>query len=503
MEWLEKAIAAISPQRAYMRRAWRQELERSYDAADGSRYNQAWRAVNQSAENEDRPSRDIIRARARDLERNSDIMKSILSAYRRNVVGYGYTLQAQTGDDAVNERLESLWKQWCKAEHCDVTGDQSMVQLARMALNRKKVDGGILIRKCYSGDWIVPLQLQALEVDELDVGWAKPNKKGNQVVAGVEYNSHKKAVGYWVKQYQLNGWDIAKPEFVPADRMIFLWSKSRPSQVREISDMAATATRIRDINEYLTAVAVKERMAACTGLIVKSALPTGGFGRSSAPQAGQSDYAGKKIVPGMVFKLNAGDDVEVVDPSGTGDDATIFAKLQISMIAAGQGLSYETMSRDMHGSTYSSARQGAIEDELTYIEEKELLMELYTKVYESFVSTAVLSGAVDIPDFFEDPQRWLKHDWAERPKPWVDPEKEANANAKAVQTLQKTFKDFCAENGADWRTVIDDTAEAITYAQGKGVNLFEILYQDKGSTGQSGAGEAAGGAEPEQWDQKP
>lgn len=502
MEWLEKAIEAISPQRAYMRRAWRQELERSYDAADSSRYNQAWRAVNQSAENEDRPSRDIIRARARDLERNSDIMKSILSAYRRNVVGYGYTLQAQTGDDEVNERLESLWKQWCQAEHCDVTGDQSMVQLARMALTRKKVDGGILIRKCYSGDWIVPFQLQALEVDELDSGWAKPHRKGNTVVAGVEYDRHKKAVGYWVRQYQLDGWEITKPEYVPADRMIFLWSKNRPSQVREISDMAATATRIRDINEYMMAVSVKERMAACTGLVVKTALPTGGFGRSNSQQTGQSDYAGKKIVPGMVMKLNAGDDVEVVDPSGTGDDATNFAKLQISMIAAGQGLSYETMSRDLRGSTYSSARQGAIEDELTYIEEKELLMELYTKVYESFVQVAVLSGAVEVPGFFEDPQRWLRHEWAERPKPWVDPEKEANANAKAVQTLQKTFKDCCAENGADWRTVIDDTAEAITYAQGKGVNLYEILYQDKGSAEQSRAPGTNGGAGQKQGNQE-
>lgn len=503
MEWLEKAIAAISPQRAYMRQAWRQELERSYDAADHSRYNQAWRVANQSAEHEDSPSRDIIRARARDLERNSDIMKSILSAYRRNVVGYGYTLQAQTSDDAVNERLESLWKQWCKAEHCDVTGDQSLVQMARMALTRKKVDGGILIRKCYSGNWLVPLQLQALEVDELDTGWAQPHRKGNLVVSGVEYDRHKKAVGYWVKQYPLDGWDIAKPEFVPADRMIFLRSKNRPSQVREISDMAATATRIRDINEYLTAVAVKEQMAACAGLIVKRTMPTGGLGRSGVQRGGDGDYSGKKIVPGMIMTLQTGDDVTVVDPKQTGDDATNFAKLQISMIAAGQGLNYETMSRDMHGSTYSSARQGAIEDELTYIEEKELIMELYTKVYESFVSTAVLSGAVTIPGYFEDAEPWLRHEWAERPKPWVDPEKETNANAKAVQTLQKTFKEFCAENGTDWRTVIDDTAEAMAYAQGKGVNLYEILYQKTGDAPKADAGAGADAAEPKPGDAEP
>ena len=37
------------------------------------------------------------------------------------------------------------------------------------------------------------------------------------------------------------------------------WTKHRPSQLREVSDLSPTITRVRDTNEFITAVSVKER----------------------------------------------------------------------------------------------------------------------------------------------------------------------------------------------------------------------------------------------------
>lgn len=146
MGFIDNVIAAVSPKKAYEREAWRQGLEaiRGYDAAGFGRINAGWRAHNESAEITDRHSRDVVRARARDLERNSDILQAVILAYKRNVVGKGYTLRAKTGDDAINRQIESLWRRWCKARNCDVTGEQSFTEILRMAVERKKVDGGIL-----------------------------------------------------------------------------------------------------------------------------------------------------------------------------------------------------------------------------------------------------------------------------------------------------------------------------------------------------------------------
>lgn len=83
----DKIVAAVSPRRACEREAWRQQLEilRGYDAAGYGRLNAGWRVHNESAEVTDRFSRDVVRARARDLERNSDIAQSTVSNYLSSI----------------------------------------------------------------------------------------------------------------------------------------------------------------------------------------------------------------------------------------------------------------------------------------------------------------------------------------------------------------------------------------------------------------------------------
>ena len=111
MNWLDGIIGFFSPEWGARREAWRRCLDeqRHYDAGDYSRGNANWRVLNQSAEFTDRYSRDNVRARARDLERNSDMMNSVIGAYTRNVIGGGYTLQAKTGSDAMNDTIEAAW----------------------------------------------------------------------------------------------------------------------------------------------------------------------------------------------------------------------------------------------------------------------------------------------------------------------------------------------------------------------------------------------------------
>ena len=89
MGFIDNMIAIFSPKKAAERIAWRSAYEdmRNYDAGGFGRLNAGWRVSNYSAEATDRTSREWVRARARDLERNSDIMNSVLGAYKRNVIG--------------------------------------------------------------------------------------------------------------------------------------------------------------------------------------------------------------------------------------------------------------------------------------------------------------------------------------------------------------------------------------------------------------------------------
>lgn len=490
MNWLDQLIGWVSPETGYKREAYRRalEVERNYDAAGHDRLNASWRVLNESGEITDRYSRDTVRARARDLERNSDIMNSVAGAYKRNVFGAGYRLRANCGDDTLNHELECFWKLWCKKQNCDVTGTQSFNAMMRMAVRRKKIDGGIILLKRYTSDGLIPFKLQALEVDELDLSAMTTHKKENKVVGGIEYNSYNRPVGYYIKQYSIDGLTEERPVYIEAKNVIFFFTKTRPSQIREMSDMSQTISRIRDVNEFMRAVSVKERILACLSVFIERDLPPsgGGPGRVAGSAGGsggeQYNYQGKTLTPGMIQYLNQGDKVQAVVPSGQATDATAYVKQEIRLVGAGQGLSYETTSRDMSESNYSSARQGMIEDDLTYVDDKDQLMEIMDEIYETFVISLVLSGKINIQNFWSKKESYMEHTWIQAPKRWIDPLKEANANKTALNTGQKTWGDLASENGKDWKDQIDEMAEIIEYGNSKGIDMGGVIFGNSKAT---------------------
>ena len=119
------------------------------------------------------------------------------------------------------------------------------------------------------------------------------------------------------------------------------------------------------------------------------------------------------------------------------------------------GLSYEAVSRDMSRSTYSSARQGSLEDKKTYTPQQKYMIEhLLDVIYPEWLDWAVLSGQIAIPGYFRNPATFRKHVWISSGWDWIDPAKETSANLTALQTNQKTLQEICAEKGKDWREVL-------------------------------------------------
>ena len=477
----------IAPKWAYERQAYRQayEMQRNYDAGMFDERNENWRVHNESAEYTDKNYRDIIRARSRDLERNSDLMNAQIYPWTRNVVGKGFELEAMSGDQLFDDAIEKLWRKWCKKDNCDVTGSQSFWEMARMAVRRKRIDGGILFIKCYTRGGITPFKLQALEVDELDTARIAPKYKGNKVVGGIEYNSHNFAVGYWIREYDIQGYQRMSSRFIKRENIIFYFSKNRPSQIREMPEMASTLERIKEVNGYIEAATVKERIAACLSVFIKNVLPAPQLGRMT--KNGQKNYKGLRLSPGMVTQLNQGDEVDIVNPGVSATNGSDFIKTMSRIISAGQGVSYEATSRDLTQANYSSARQATIEDEETFVPEQQKLKdEFLDEAYESFVISAVLSGAVECPDFWANKDMYLAHEWNRKPKRWIDPVKEANANKIAVATGQKTVADLWREDGRDYKDVIKEMKEIQDYAAEIGLKS-DLVYLSGG--GDNNAGE--------------
>ena len=191
----------------------------------------------------------------------------------------------------------------------------------------------------------------------------------------------------------------------------------------------------------------------------------------------------------MIREMDPNDEIQVVNPNGQGTDATTYIKLMQHMISAGQGLSYEATSRDMSETNYSSARQGMIEDDLTYDDEKELLLEVMDEIYETFVISCVLAGVIPAPGFWENKEKYLAHSWTAAPKKWIDPSKEATANKIALNTGQKTFQQMAAENGMDWKEQMDEILEVLEYARERGLEMGGVMFGKDGLFNPDGKGE--------------
>ncbi|MDO5397461.1 MAG: phage portal protein [bacterium] len=445
---------------------------RNYDAGSYERTNRNWVAVNDSGEATDKNYRARVKARSRDLERNTDIMNAFIHPWLRNVAGQGFTLEAKTGNDVLDEQLERLWEKWTKKDNCDVTGTQSLWEMLRMAVRRKRVDGGILFVKCYTPRGILPFKLQVLETDELDDNAFIPHFKGNRVVGGVEYDSYNYAVGYHIREYDIQGYQIPQSHFVERERVIFYFSKTRPTQIREMPEMAAGIPRMKEVNGYIEATTIKERMAACFGLVIKKTQPSGTLGRAAVNGERKTNYRELELTPGMVTQLNDGDDLQVVNPGTSAANSAEYLKTLQRLIASGQGISYESASRDLSSANYSSARQATIEDEETFAwDTQKLVDEILDEVYASFVEAAVLSGEINIPDYFTNQDKYIEHEWNRKPKRWIDPMKEANSNKIALETGQKTLADIWRDGGRDYRTVLNEMKEILDYAQEIGLRV--------------------------------
>lgn len=152
----------------------------------------------------------------------------------------------------------------------------------------------------------------------------------------------------------------------------------------------------------------------------------------------------------MLVPLNPGESVEFTSPP---DDRNYdsFTKNHLRAIAVGLGCTYFQASGDLKDANYSSLRGGLVEFRRTIEQLQHLIIvpQLCEPVWRRFVTMAVMSGAVDAPDFFDDPEPYLSADWLPPAFDWVDPLKDIRAEIESIEAGLKSRAQSVAEAGYD------------------------------------------------------
>jgi lambda family phage portal protein len=243
---------------------------------------------------------------------------------------------------------------------------------------------------------------------------------------------------------------------VDAKRVIFLWRKQRFSEYREHSLMAPIIDTIHDLYDFMRSVTYAQKILAAICVFIKKTLPdqvgtTLGRFMGTDPDTGQKRRE-QKIKPGQIVELQPGEDISTVEPSGSSTDANVFMTGTQRRASAALGLSLEATSRDVSQVDYSSARQNYLQDQSTYIDWQQWLLDHFlNEVFEEFFISCVLAGTIEAPDFWTNKDKYMSYKFIQRGFDSIDPYKTAMANKILLETHQVTLEELFARRGLDYK----------------------------------------------------
>lgn len=431
--------------------------KREYSAANVSRLFNDFKDSNRSADSELQPVIRILRNRSRDLARNNEYVKRYLYLLKTNVIGdRGFTLQVKAQnatemlDEIGNQAVESSFRAWGKVGKCTVDGKLSWVDAQKMAIEGLARDGEVFVVKHRNAAFKDSFAIEFIEPDRVDETLSRQTSNGNEIRMGVEFDKFRRPVAYHMLSYHPGDYDYttssASPKHirVPADRVIHLFMSVRAGQTRGEPWTAGALSAIKQLSGFREAAVVNARVGAS-----KMGFFTSPAGDGFAADAMDQNVPIMDAEPGTFHQLPTGISFTSFDPQFPSSEFDSFHKSVLKGIASGLGVSYTSLSNDLEATSYSSIRQGALEERDFYRGIQQFMMEHFVRpVYESWLESAMELNSFDIPmrqfPRFADASEFRGKAWS-----WVDPQKEMNAAILGLKNGILSLQDVASQYGKD------------------------------------------------------
>jgi lambda family phage portal protein len=425
-----------------------------YHGAVSNRLTADWHPINQSADSETHQSLRVLRARSRDLARNNPYFSNFLNLTESNVIGpKGIRVQAQVrrGNGQyvadANEKIEKAFKSWGKIKSCDATGRLSWSDVQRLFVRGMMCEGEVILRVLYRGPF--GLELQFIDPDWLDESF---NDRDRNIVMSIEADEYGRPVAYHFKPpyYDLGSrtTGATRPVRVPAEEVIHMFIPERVNQTRGIPKCHTVMNKLNMLGGYEEAELVAARVSAAK---MGFYLPPAGEVIATDEEFDLLD----EVEPGTLMQLPEGFDFKPFDVDHPTTAFRDFTKSMLRAIAAGLNVSYNTLSVDLEGVSYSSVRQGSIQErDVWKLLQQWVIEHLCQPVFEKFLM--INYSRLELPmRYFEQA---LEPQWRPRGFEWVDPQKDQNANVIAIENALACRTDIIAEAGDDFDEVIEQLA---------------------------------------------
>jgi lambda family phage portal protein len=412
-------------------------------------------------------SLDYLRARTRDAVRNNPWANAAIDAWVANIVGTGIRPRWRLDDEAVREKLHDLWNAW--VEESDPEGAAPFYgQQAQVC--RGAIDGGnsFARRRIRPLSWglSVPLQIQVIEGDQLAESKNDTLANGNTIRLGVERNKRGKILARHFykhhpgeRRYGFVGNDLETVR-VPEAQIAHIYRIERPGQLLGAPWFASVLVRLRELDQYEDAELVRKKTAAMFAAFVEEAAVGQNNPLGIKPNQLDALSNAVSLEPGLLQYLKPGQKIQFSNPADVGITFEPWLRYQLLSIAQGIGVTYEMLTGDLRGVSYSSIRAGLMEfrRKCEMVQHHMMVFQFCRPVVNWWLDLAVSSGAIKLIDYVTRRREYCRVTWRPQAWDWVDPENESNAAIAGIRAGLKQRSIIAQSLGYDTEEIDRENA---------------------------------------------
>ncbi len=425
---------------------------RGYRAAKDGKNTTPWLGGSQSADAEILTELPALRSRSREINRDDPIGSGLTNNFARNVIGTGLRPQARTASPNKNQVIEQVWAE--RSNRLYPADDLLHAEAQALLFAKVLEDGEILVKQGKrAGKPTRAVWFEAIEADRLATPInAKPQDPAGEIRDGVEKDRYGRVVAYHVRKrhpgdtFQPPQADTSDFIRVPRWACRHLKITQRPGQSRGVPLFHAILQDLRDLDLLLLASLKRVQIAACLSVFIKSEKALTNLMDVTAEKYGYKlDQA---LEPGMMFKLHPNEDVTTLLPNFPTPELEPFIIMIARRIGAALGVSWQVVLKDFAKSTYSSARTDLLESRQVYVWlQRWFIAKQLDWEWRVVLEDARLRGdprLAGVTDADIQLVQWFGDGWR-----WIDPYKEAQANAVGLRTGQIVLEDLWIQDGKD------------------------------------------------------
>jgi lambda family phage portal protein len=529
LNFLDKCIAAVSPERAVRRAAAREALRfansgyGNYGANTTKKSMRGWMYYGGSPKEDIEDNLSVLRQRSRDAYMGIPVASAALKTLRTNVVAGGLIPSPQIDAEYLGmspEQTEELqakimreFSLWADTPTCDADRVDNFWKLQQLAFMSYLMNGdsfALLPMKDHPGQ-PYSLRVRLIEADRV----CSPDNfdrmlpcevQGHrvyQIVQGIETDEDGMVVAYWICNRHPLASLANQPGALEWTRVeaygetgrpnvLHIMNRERAGQRRGVPVLAPVLESLKQLGRYTDAEITAAVISAMFTVFIKSATVQDGkpIGEMIPPDQliDSQDQSSIELAPGAVVALNPGEEVQFADPKHPNSGYDAFFNAMIKEIGAALEIPPEVILKQFT-QNFSSARGSLNEFWRTCGMQRDWFSDDFCQpIYEAWFAEAVARGRIDAPGFFTDPARrkaYTDAKWNGPSRTALNPSQEVEAAVKRVDAGFSTAEEETAQlTGGDYnRNIRKRVVEAKRKREVDQINEPPTPVGEEGGTG--------------------